>query len=223
MQENKVLIVEDEPILNKFLSELLQLYFKQVISAYDGEEALHLYKLNKPDLIITDINLPKLDGLSLIEEIRKQDKETQIIVASAYSDQDKLLKAIELNLVTYLIKPIDRNKLKEAIKSVQKYLEINNNLQLSLLCSFNKETSQLFQNGKEIKLTMNEKKVLHLLIENNNRCVTYEEMSFKIYEYEEYSLNAITSLIKRLRKKLVDNIILTCYNEGYKIKIDNKI
>jgi DNA-binding response OmpR family regulator len=220
MENIKVLIVEDNVSLNDFLFEFLQIYFKNIRQSYDGIEALEMYKEYHPDLIITDINLPRLDGLSLIEEIRKKDQETQIIVASSYSDQEKLLKAVELKLVTYLIKPINNEKLKEIILSIKKAFQNSNLVYITPTYFFNLSTSQLFYNDTEVDLTLNEKKVLLLLIENKNRCVTYEEISTYIYDYEEFSLNAITSLIKRLRKKLSEKIIITCYNQGYKVHID---
>jgi len=222
MKNIKVLIVEDDKVLNDFFYEFLQIYFNAIFQAYDGIEALEIYKKEKPSLIITDINLPKLDGLSFIEEIRKKDKKTQVIVASAHSEQSKLLKAIELNLITYLIKPIDQTKLHETLNSIKKVFDDKYFIQLSSSYKFNLLTSQLFDEETEVELTAKEKKVLHLFVENKNRCVSYTEISTYIYDYEEYSLNAITSLIKRLRKKIKDQLIQTCYNEGYKIHtIDN--
>jgi DNA-binding response OmpR family regulator len=220
MDKIKILIVEDDRILNEFFYQFFQIYFKNnILQAYDGVEALELYKTHNPDIIFTDINLPKLDGLSLIEKVRKFDKKTQVIVASSHFEQDKLLKAIELNLIAYLIKPIDQNKLQATINSIKKVFKTESIVKISQSYSFNILTSQLFDENREVKLTVKEKKVLQLLVENKNRCVTYEEISSFIYDYEEYSLNAISSLIKRLRKKIKDPIIDICYNEGYKIQL----
>jgi two-component system response regulator VanR len=73
---------------------------------------LQLYEKYKPDIIITDIQMPKLNGLEFVKRIRQKDKKTQIIIITAFCDKDYLLKAIELGLVKYLVKPVKKKSLK---------------------------------------------------------------------------------------------------------------
>ena len=97
-----ILIAEDEKELLEPMVEYLELFFTNVYWARDGLSAYEKYLKHKPDIVIADINMPRLDGLSLAKQIRDNDKITKIIIATAHSEQEKLLKAIELNLVKYL-------------------------------------------------------------------------------------------------------------------------
>ena len=111
----KVLYVEDDDIARENGVEYLENYFENIYEASDALTALKLYEKHQPDIIITDIQMPKLNGLEFVQRIRKTDSKTQVIVISAFSDKDYLLKAIELQLVKYLIKPIKENELKKAL------------------------------------------------------------------------------------------------------------
>jgi len=120
-----VLYVEDDTGVRNNMSEALVNRCNKVIAASNGEEAYTLYKDKKPDFIITDIEMPKMDGLELIEKIRKDNLEIPIIVLSAYTEKEKLMRAIKLDLVDYIQKPSSRVDLKDAIDSACKKLQKN--------------------------------------------------------------------------------------------------
>ena len=103
----KILYVEDDEIARENGVEYLQNFFEQIYEASDAIKALQLYEKYQPDIIITDIQMPKLNGLEFVKKIRQKDKKTQIIIITAFCDRDYLLKAIELQLVKYLVKPVD--------------------------------------------------------------------------------------------------------------------
>ena len=111
LKEMTLLYIEDDEVIREKFVHFLKPKFKEVFEAVDGVEALEKYHAYCPDMIVVDINLPKLDGLEVIEHIRKHDIETPIVVLSGYSDQIKLLKAIRLGLSDYLVKPVPRQKL----------------------------------------------------------------------------------------------------------------
>jgi YesN/AraC family two-component response regulator len=111
-----VLYVEDDEVARENGIEYLENYFDHVHAASDAFEGLKLYREVHPEIIITDIQMPKLNGLEFIKQIRKENKETQIIVSSAHSDTTYLLQAIELQLVKYLIKPVQESAFKEALQ-----------------------------------------------------------------------------------------------------------
>ena len=113
MNKISILIVEDELKLLEAYSKYLSLFCDQVFTATNGEEALEKYSKYKPDIILTDINMPKLDGIEFIEEIRKLEKKTKVIILTSHTETKYLLRAIELHLVTYLLKPVKMDKLKE--------------------------------------------------------------------------------------------------------------
>jgi YesN/AraC family two-component response regulator len=111
-----ILYVEDEEMIRQNAVEYLSRICGNVLEAENGIEALEVYKKHQPDIIISDIKMPKMNGLELAERIRKEDKETPIIIATAHTQTDYLLKAVELQLVKYIVKPINSTKLKEALQ-----------------------------------------------------------------------------------------------------------
>ena len=117
-----VLYAEDESIIQEGITETLDLFEVNVICAKNGQEGLSIFKdtSNKIDLILTDIKMPKLDGLGMIKEIRKIDKNIPIIITTAHQETDFLIQSIELDISAYVLKPIDIYKLKDnLIKSIE--------------------------------------------------------------------------------------------------------
>lgn len=224
MDNNKIsdisiLIAEDEKKLLKSMVEYLQLFFTYVYTAQDGISALEIYTKKKPDIIVADIHMPRLDGLSMIEKIRKTDKETQIIITTAHSDKEKLLQAIELHLVKYLVKPVESKTLKDILLSLVTDLRHkNHNIPLQEGYYWNKKKQKLYQGDKEIVLKNREQKVLTLLCSKANQTVSSLDIYNTLYDEQperEFSSNAITSLIKRLRQKLPKHALKSSYGVGY--------
>jgi len=214
-----VLYVEDEEMVRRNAVEYLRRIAKEVIEAKDGKEAIALWKEHKPDIIITDINMPRLNGLDMASYIRANDKEVQIIIATAHSDTEYLLRAVELQLVKYIIKPITKDKLTAALEKSIELIEDKSkfNLNLSATCKYNAFEKVIYQNNEEIKLTKNELLFLDLLAHHHTRVVTYEEIESSIWAYEGMSQDAIRSLVRGLRKKVPDDAIENISGIGYKL------
>ena len=117
-----ILYVEDESDVREFTSKLLSSLLKNVFTAENGQDGLDLYKenINTIDLIVTDINMPKMNGIAMCEKIRELNKEIPIVVTSAHNDTDFLKKAIDVGVSTYAMKPID---LYQLIESITKAIE----------------------------------------------------------------------------------------------------
>ena len=218
MFDGSILLVEDEKDLNRLLSEFLKNHFRNVYSAFDGVEGLSVYNEKKPDAIITDINMPKLDGLSMIEMIRQNDDDTKIVVISAHTDKEKLFKAIGLHLVTYMVKPVATIELEQTILNIKNIISRKNIVYFDNYSYDLKNNILLDEARNEISLTKKEHKFLTLLLSKNDVCVPYYDLHNHVYDMQEFSMSSLTSLVKRLRKKL-DNkdIIQSCFGEGYKI------
>ena len=216
-----VLYVEDEEMVRKNAVEFLRRICKEVLEAKDGKEAIKIWSEKKPDIIITDINMPKLNGLDMAAYVRAQDKDVQIIVATAHSDTDYLLRAVELQLVKYVIKPITKDKLTRALEMSMELIEDKSkfNLQLSKTCTYNAYEKTILSEGKEIKLTKNETLFLDLLAHHRSRVVNYEEIENAIWAYEGMSQDAIRSLVRGLRKKIPDGAVENVSGIGYKITL----
>jgi len=220
IEDISILIAEDEDELREYFSEYLQIFFTDVYVAKCGEEAYLQYSEKHPDIILTDINMPNLDGLNLISRIREKDNITKIIIMSAHSEREKLLKAIELNLVTYLIKPIKTEMLKKVIFDIVKVVrQTTKRIYVGKNTYYDKTTLSLWQDEKEIILKEKESQLIQLLCSNINHAFSSKEIFQHLYAEtnKSFSEYAVTSFIKRLRLKLPSNIIKNEYGSGYKI------
>ena len=117
-----VLYVEDQIDIQEELSDILSMFVDEVHIASNGKEGLEVFQKINPDLIITDIQMPVMTGLEMISEIRKKNKTIPIIVTSAFNKTDYLLKAIDLGVEHYLLKPIMVNKLENCLNKIKTYL-----------------------------------------------------------------------------------------------------
>ncbi|PLY07697.1 MAG: hypothetical protein C0625_05845 [Arcobacter sp.] len=113
----KILYIDDEEFIREDAVEYLSFYCDNVYEASDGLDGLEKYKKLKPNIIITDIKMPKLNGIEMIKEIRKYDKNTKIIIATAFLETSYLIDAIELGLIKYLVKPIMEDTLLPVLES----------------------------------------------------------------------------------------------------------
>jgi two-component system response regulator VanR len=216
-----ILYVEDDAVVRKNAVEYLSRVAKKVLEAKDGRDAIGIWKEQKPDIIITDINMPRLNGLDMVSQIRESDKEVQIIITTAHSDTQSLLKAVELQLVKYIIKPITKEKLAEALQKSLNLMQDKSkfNLHLSHNSHYNSFEKTIFLENNEIKLTKNETLFLDLLANNHSRVLKYHEIEKAIWEYEGMSQDAIRSLVRGLRKKVPQNAIENISGVGYRLHI----
>ncbi|XOB61815.1 response regulator transcription factor [Campylobacterota bacterium DY0563] len=217
----KVLIVEDDEIARENAVEYLEEYFSNIYESSNALDALKIYEINKPDIIITDIQMPKLNGLEFVERIRQKDKKVQIIVLTAFCDKEYLLKAVELQLVKYLVKPINEYELDTAIKTSIETLQNDesNIVKLPNGMVFDLFNLVLLHNQKIVKLRTKELEFLKLLIQNKNRYVTYQEIENFVWDEQVMSKDALKTLVKNLKNKLSKDLILNLSGTGYKIAL----
>ena len=192
--------------------------------AQDGEEAYALYLKKKPDIIIADIDMPKLNGLDLAKKIRQIDKNVKIIILTAHIDTAMLLKATELNLIKYLVKPITRRELNDvlslAIDNIKKFeiVEIKENVVFNNYI-WQIEQQKLFYLDTEIILTKSELNLIALLTTELNRSFSYNEITMAIWnEHDADKKDSIKTIIKSLRKKSPKNFIKNHFGIGYSIE-----
>jgi len=217
-----LLYVEDEPLIRKNAVEYLSRYCNKVLEAKDGIEALEMYDKHKPDLIISDINMPKLNGLDFASRIRETDKNTPIILATAHTETEYLLKAVELQLIKYIVKPITSAKLEEALALACEALDNDSYvdcIHLDTQTSYNTFNQTLSKNNALIKLTHNELLFFDFIIKNRQRAITYKEIESLIWAYEGMSMDALRSLVRGLRKKLGGDFVENISGIGYRLKL----
>ncbi len=115
-----VLYVEDDYLIREQTKAMFQNLFKETIVASDGQEGLEAYKSNKDkiDVVVSDINMPNMDGLEMSEEIHKIDPQVPIVITTAFTDENYLLKSLELDVSKYVTKPLKVKELAIAITEV---------------------------------------------------------------------------------------------------------
>lgn len=214
-----LLYIEDETHIRKNAIEYFSRMFKNVYEASHGLEGYKMYEKYKPDIIITDIKMPTMNGLEFARKIRRIDKKTPIIVLSAYTDTSLLLEAVELQLVKYLIKPLQESAIKEA---------------LSLACmSLNNQQSNIYTIGTDshfdtynkilvvhneiVKLTQFELLLLDTLVKRSPRTLTYDELQNIVWPDEGLNIDSLRTLVRSLRKKLQADVIENISGAGYRI------
>lgn len=226
MQDNSiditVLYVEDEDITRENGIEYLENFFDKIYSASNAIDALKIYSEINPDIIITDIQMPKLNGLEFVQIIReKKDLTTQVIITTAYSDTEYLLKAIELRLVKYLIKPISEqdfdNALKTCIENIKN--KSSNIITISSDTVFDTYNQTLITSNQIVKLRTKELELLSLLIKHQTRYVSYSEIENHIWYDSVMTKDALKTMIKNLKSKLPKNTIVNLSGTGYKIDL----
>ncbi|MDD2383972.1 MAG: response regulator [Sulfurospirillaceae bacterium] len=211
-----VVYAEDDAGVRKNVYELLSLLFKDVYLAEDGEEAYELFLMNKPDLVITDIKMPKLSGIDLATKIRESDHEAHIIIITAYTEVDFMLQAIELSLLRYIVKPITEPKLFDALEKFLQSKEKTNLKELAPNWYYDNLQKMVLHNELMYELTKKEAKLVELLLAKDS-IITYEEIEEKLWEGEYMSLNALRLMIKNLRKKLPESTLKNIQGIGYKL------
>lgn len=220
LSKSKILLLEDEENLRKSFKKVLSLWAKEVFEAANGVDGILMYEKHFPDIIITDIKMPKLSGLEFIEIIRKMNSNIPIIVTSAFTDKDFLLQSIKLSILEYLVKPIQEKNLekilflcaKKIMEKSPKYFQIEN---------FGKYDYQnkcfLDLNNNIVNLTIKEIELVELLLRNSGNLITKKEIENFIYPYDGAPPSALKNLVFKLRKKMKYDLIKSVGKLGYKI------
>ncbi|ECQ8253779.1 response regulator transcription factor [Campylobacter jejuni] len=216
-----ILVVEDEIKTRESLINVLSERFSKVIGAQNGDEGLKKFKKFKPDLVITDIAMPIMDGLDMAREIKEISDDVPIVVLSAYSEKERLLRSIDIGIDKYLIKPVDIEELFKILDClVGEKIEANMLVKISEEYQFNKTKRTLIHNGKEIVLTKKELAFISLLLKQPGVLVLHEDIKKNVWIGEHVSDTAVRTFIKRVRDKVGEDFIKNVPSLGYKININ---
>ena len=216
LKSKTILYIEDDISLQKNIKGILQHFFKTIYTADDGDEAYTIYieNQNKIDIIITDINMPNTDGITLCKSIREFDKKIPIVIVSAYTNTDYLLDSIDLNIVSYITKPLTTNKTLKLLDKFLDYFQLTNSLALNESIKFNHANGTLLINKEPIQLTKKESKFFKLLVEQD--IVSYEMMYEYLWDYDKTpSEDALKSFMRKFQKKLPKDLCKNQKGVGY--------
>jgi len=229
MKNLNLLYVEDDEEALEDIEFLLGRSFSNIYTAIDGNEGLYLFNQKDIDIVLLDINIPKINGLEVAERIRKSNEHIPIIFISAHSETQKLLSAINMGAISYIIKPFDIEELKEAILKAISIVTKNKDInQVALLNNdfyWDNYKTELTYNSININLTKNEIVIIKHLYNNKNMFYSAEELKEVIFIKKQVEANSIVQMLSRLKNKIhkktksdnffIDNI----YGKGYCIKI----
>ncbi|RXJ68127.1 DNA-binding response regulator [Halarcobacter ebronensis] len=211
-----ILCVEDEAGIRKRLVNTLKYYFDDVIDAANGEEGYELYLEYKPDIILSDIEMPEQNGIEMVKKIREKDFHTIIIMVTAYSNEEYLLDLINLNINHYILKPINsENLFSGIIKALGERL--TSNLIFTQDCYFDVQRYEFIYQESVVPLRKRDKEFLLLLYRYKNQIVSYEIIDEYIWKDKNMTMSALKTFIKELRQKLPINLIENISQTGYKL------
>ena len=215
LKDLKVLLVEDEESISRLFKEAVADSFYTFLIAKDGLEGIALFKKLKPDIVITDIMMPRMSGLEMAQELRKINPDIHIIVLSAFSEKEKLLSAIDIGINKYFLKPFDTDELLDYIQSITPKLS-DRLIKLDDGFVFNKSTNSLYKKDRFVPLTKNEMKFLSLLLDNQESVIDDTLIKKNLWE-EDVSDERVRTFIRRLRAKTSKKLIKNVKGVGYQL------
>ena len=206
----KILVIEDEKRVADLLKIGLEENGYQVLVAYDGEMGWRLFQSNDFQLIISDIILPKLNGLELCQKIRKADEEIPILMLTALGTADDKLEGFDVGADDYMVKPFDFRELLARVRVLLKrraVAKVDVVKEISYADLYiNLERQEVTRNGEPIKLSPKEYNLLVYLVENAERVVSRVEIAEKVWNtHFDTGTNFIDVYINYLRKKMDKN------------------
>jgi len=230
-KELTLLLAEDYAPFRDDMVEMLEDLFKTVVVAEDGREALALYETyyeenNKNfDLVITDIQMPFMNGVDLSEAIQQLNADQHIIVLSAHTDSEYLLKLINLGISQFITKPIDYDVFLNTLCTVSKKISTNSSqaedvtlVDLGEDHIWDVENLILLKGNILVELTRHELLLLQLMLKKKDQVCTNEDIMNEFYIHDIDILEtSIRNMVFKVRKKLPSNAISSLYGLGYKL------
>lgn len=215
----KALLIEDDIQLNTTIKKFLELQNFDVLSSFDGENAIGCIDDNIFDIYIIDINLPNINGLDIAKYIRQKDLSVPIIMVTASLEVDNFLTAFENGCSDYIKKPFH---LKELEVRMSKLLNLKkpNMIKLSENLTYNLDFFEFRFNNELVKLRKKELRLLHILVLNLNRIVTADAIINYVWENEIKEQYPLRQLVSDLKKALPNkDSIKVVVGIGYKLEV----
>ncbi len=219
LQNLSLLYAEDEVGIRENIADSLRYYIKDVYEAKDGEEAYEIYLEKEPDIILSDIHMPKVNGLEFVKKVRETNRDIPVVMITAHTDKEYLLEAVGLHMEKYIVKPIDIDELFEALEKCVSLLDSNKKVLLKVDEDYIYDYDLKELKYKDERVILNKKEMMFLetLISNQSRVVTYDELQEKVWCDDVMTDSALRSLVRNLRKKLPTDLIFNLSGVGYRL------
>ena len=221
----RLLVVEDEKDLCDTIAKVLYDGGYEVDTCYDGEEALDYVLTEEYDLIVLDLNLPGMDGMDILKELRQKNEETKVLILSARSQIADKVEGLDAGANDYMEKPFHLQELEARIRSLtrRKFVQKEVGLQWGDI-SFNTRERAAYAKGEMVSLTRKENGILEYLLLNQGRPVSQEELIEHVWDASVDSFSGsirvhMSSLRKKLKAVLGYDPIVNKVGEGYKIGV----
>jgi two-component system KDP operon response regulator KdpE len=218
----KILIIEDDDVILRFLSLALKTNKYEILTSKNGISGINLILSHQPDLILLDLGLPDLDGMKVIEEIRKTSKIPIIVISARDRDKDKIF-ALDQGANDYITKPFNIDEVLARIRvSLRGLKEIKENepfIFKALKIDFDKH--KVYVNDNEVHLTPIEFKILQLLVQYQGKVLTHKLIQDKVWGYDTVdNYQTLRVFIGSIRKKIeterMSSLIITEVGVGYR-------
>jgi len=216
----KLLLLEDDIALNETVVDYFENLDYEIVSVYNGNDALDAIYENNFDLLLLDVNVPDMNGFELLKTIREQENTTPAIFITSLNSMRDLENGYDSGCDDYIRKPFALKELRLRVESILKrgYFH-SNDAKVDISPSIHYDTSNnlLSVDGQDIQLKNKEVKLLNLFLQNKDKLVSHESIYATLWEYdEEVSESALRTYIKNLRKYLGKEKIVSIKKLGYR-------
>lgn len=215
----RILIVEDDELTAQAIEQSLKICCAKIYIANNGLTGYNIFETQEIDVVVSDINLPQMDGFEMIHAIQQRSPHLPIIIMTSYDTSEHILESINVGAYHFLRKPIRIEELQIALLMVTKHIYEE---RIILLEEFNYDIAnkELYKNDKIVILTKFEKKLFHLLALNLNKTISYETIENYVWQDKSMSNEALRMCVKKIRSKTHYNLVQSISGIGYKM-IDN--
>lgn len=220
----KVLIIEDEKKVALFLKKGLEAEYYTVDIAYDGRQGLELALASDYDILILDLMLPHIDGITILKEIRKQKITAPVLLLTAKTKVEEKIEGLDSGADDYLTKPFAFEELLARVRALLRRKENEKSLILKVAdLKLDTQSHKVYRKDKEIELTPKEYAILEYLLRNKNKVVSRQKLTEHVYDYHfDPDTNVIDVYINKLRNKIDKDftpaVLKTVRGIGYTIK-----
>ena len=215
--KKRILVAEDDEEIRTILYQFLTAAGYDVFVAKDGLEGIEMFHQSRFSLLLIDIMMPKIDGFTMVEMVRKKSK-VPIILLTALEGEEEQIKGFDLQADDYVLKPFSMRVLLKRIENVIRKSSYEEDILRYNNITVNLKSMQVWVDGSEVTLTSKEYEMLVYFIKHKGQVVTREDILDRIWKYDYYGDGRVVDThVKNLRKKLMTDSIITIRGRGYRL------
>lgn len=226
MVSRRILIVEDEDVLRRILTDALTCAGYEVVAAADGEQGLLLFDAHCPDLVVADIMLPRMDGFDMVRRMRSRREATQYLFLSARSDAEDVVDGFKAGASDYIRKPFAMNELLVRIEALLSRIADADDRMVFDIGEYSYDSSAqiLVRGAKSVRLSSREASILSALVRSHGKVVSSRSLLLDIWGDDSYyNLRSLNVYVSKLRSMFHADSSVEIISErgiGYKLCVD---